>query len=444
MKKLLALGIAAAMLASCHKDRSEILKVYNWGDYIDEELIPEFEEWYHEQTGEKVKVIYQTFDINETMLSKIEIGHEDYDVVCPSDYIIERMLASDLLLPIDFDFGTTPNYIETYVAPYIKECFKKINGKGKDANKYSVAYMWGTTGILYNTRYVDEEDTHTWDIIRNPKYKEKIFIKDASRDIYGPISIYLHRKEIAEGKITMDELMMDSSDGSLQEFADYMASVKPLIAGWEADFGKEQMTQEHGWLNMTWSGDAVWAITEAADVGVELKYTVPDEGSNVWYDGWVIPRYAQNIKAASYFLNFLCRPDIAIRNMDFIGYVSAIASKEVLEAMSDDSYEETVDASYFFGDIPGAKEAHLNPTQYPDISVTERCTMMHDWGDETPKLISTWSHIKGTEADSRTIIIIGLFFALLLFFGIRKRFFGAHLRRIKQRKRRLSRLQSTH
>ena len=118
MKKLLLTALSAILFFGCAEERNNILKVYNWADYIDEELIGEFEQWYEEQTGEKVEIIYQTFDINETMLSKIELGHEDYDVVCPSDYIIERMLKNDLLIPIDRDFGDTPNYIDN-VAPYI-------------------------------------------------------------------------------------------------------------------------------------------------------------------------------------------------------------------------------------------------------------------------------------------------------------------------------------
>ena len=130
MKKILSLIAAIVVLSGCSEDRNSILKVYNWADYIDEELLGEFEEWYFEQTGEKVNIIYQTFDINETMLSKIELGHEDYDVVCPSDYIIERMLKNDLLLPLDFDFGDTPNYISN-VAPYINEKFTEIEGSGK-------------------------------------------------------------------------------------------------------------------------------------------------------------------------------------------------------------------------------------------------------------------------------------------------------------------------
>ena len=132
MRKAIYFIIAALVLAACSADRSSILKVYNWADYIDEELLDEFEEWYLEQTGEKVEIIYQTFDINETMLSKIELGHEDYDVVCPSDYIIERMLKNDLLLPIDRNFGDAGDWIEN-VSPYISEKFEEIEGYGKDA-----------------------------------------------------------------------------------------------------------------------------------------------------------------------------------------------------------------------------------------------------------------------------------------------------------------------
>ena len=421
MKKLVGILLSLAVLAGCSSDRDHILKVYNWGDYIDESLIPEFEQWYEEQTGEPVEIVYQTFDINETMLSKIEKGQEDYDVVCPSDYIIQRMLNSGLLLPMQKDFGDTPNYIDQYVAPYIKGIFSQIGDNGIDANDYSVGYMWGTTGILYNAKYVADEDATTWNIIKNQKYAGKIFMKDACRDVYCPINILLHQDQIAAGEVTMDELMMDSSDESLAAFEAYMAEVKPLVAGWEADFGKEQMTQERGWLNFTWSGDAMWAMIEAKDLDVDLRYTVPNEGSNVWFDGWVIPKYAKNVKAASYFINFLCRPDVAIRNMEYIGYVSAVASPEILESMSDEEENpETVNARYFFGDIEGAEAAHLDPVYYPDSTTIARCVMMRDWGDETPKLIAAWSRVKGSNANVLTIVVICVFVLALAAFALNK------------------------
>ena len=415
---------------SCSRDesRKSILKVYNWADYIDEELLGEFEEWYKEQTGEDVTVIYQLFDINEIMLAKIERGKEDFDVVCPSEYIIERMLENDLLLPIDKNFGTTPNYIEN-ISPYIKDVFSRIDGNGKNANDYAVGYMWGTTGFLYNTKYVSREEVSSWSALWNPKFNKKLLVKDAFRDVYSPLLIYANNDKIVSGEVKMDDLMHDSSDESIAVVEALLKKAKPYIAGWEADFGKEIMTKEKAWLNLSWSGDAVWAIEEASDVGVELDYVVPDEGSIVWFDGWVIPKYAKNTKAASYFINFMCMPENAIRNMDASGYVSVIASDEVKEYMSEaaveSGYEEPQDLSYFFGE--GADSVVINPALYPDRSVIERCAMMHDSGSRTEALLAMWSRVKGDNLNNWMVIVILLSFAVLLVVGV--------MRKVKQRRR---------
>lgn len=414
-------------------DRAHTLKIYNWADYIDESVLDDFKVWYKEQTGEEVEIIYQLFDINEIMLAKIERGKEDFDVVCPSEYIIERMLRNDMLLPIDKDFGKTPNYLQ-HISPYIIDCFNKIDGSGKNANDYAVGYMWGTTGLLYNTRYVTPDEASTWGALHNEKFEKKIFIKDAFRDVYSTILIYLRQKELAEGKTTLDELMYDSTDESIADVEKFLKKAKKLVAGWEADFGKEMMTKEKAYINLTWSGDAVWAIEEAAEVGVPLDYIVPKEGSNVWFDGWVIPKYAVNTKAARYFINFICRPDIAIRNMNEIGYVSVIASPEVLEAQSDDELESTIDASYFFGD--GAENVKLNPVLYPDKSVIERCAMMHDSGDRTPKMLEMWARVKGDDVPLWNLMIIVVSFGVLFVLGIRRKIKKAHKKSHRvQRKR---------
>ncbi len=405
MKKFLILAALSAVLLSCGGNREQILKVYNWSDYIDESVLPEFEAWYKAQTGEDIKVVYQTFDVNETMLSKIEKGHEDYDVVCPSDYIIERMLNEGLLLPLDFaSIPDEINYIDANTAPYIRQVFREIN-PNIDANLYSVAYMWGTSGIIYNTEKVTPEEAGTWDIIRNPKFAGQILIKDAPRDVYGPVLIYLKQEELKSGKVTLQELMSDSSDASLAAVEAYLKQVKDGVLGWEADFGKDQMTKGRGVVSLNWSGDAVWAIEEAAEVGVSLDYIVPEEGSNVWFDGWVIPKYAKNIKAASYFIDFMCRPDIAIRNMDETGYVSANGAIEVLESQIDDECDP-IDLSYFFG--PEASAVRVNPVLYPDKSVIDRCALEHDWGKDTDKLLAMWSRVKGDNASGMTYVIIGL------------------------------------
>ena len=399
------LAAAAAVLMSCGGSRDEILKVYNWSDYIDESVIPEFEEWYKQQTGESIKVVYQTFDVNETMLSKIEKGHEDYDVVCPSDYIIERMLNTGLLLPLDFaSIPDEINYIEKNKSPYIRDMFRSIN-PDIDANDYSVAYMWGTTGIIYNTEKVTREEASTWDIIRNPKFSGQILIKDAPRDVYGPVLIYLKQKELKEGSVTLQELMWDSSDESIAAVESFLKEVKEGVLGWEADFGKDQMTKGRGVLSLNWSGDGVWAIEEAAEVGVSLDYVVPEEGSTVWFDGWVIPKYARNVKAASYFIDFMCRPDIVIRNMEETGYVASSGAWEVLESQFDESLEP-INLSYFFG--PEADSVRVDPVLYPPQEVIDRCALEHDWGEDTEKLLAMWSRVKGDNASGLTYAILGI------------------------------------
>ena len=413
--RFLLLAAVALLAASCENDRSQVLKVYNWSDYIDESVLPEFEAWYKAQTGEDIKVVYQTFDVNETMLSKIEKGHEDYDVVCPSDYIIERMLNNQLLLPLDFaSIPDEVNYISNNKSPYMQRVFREFNPE-IDANDYSVPYMWGTTGILYNTDEVTYEEACTWDVIRNPKFAGRILIKDAPRDVYGPVLIYLKQKELQEGTVTLQELMSDSSDESIAAVEAYLKQVKDGVLGWEADFGKDQMTKNRGVVSLNWSGDAVWAIEEAATVGVNLDYVVPEEGSTVWFDGWVIPKYARNIKAATWFIDFMCRPDIAIRNMEETGYVAANGAMEVLESQIDDECEP-LDLTYFFG--PEALGIRVDPVLYPDASVIARCALEHDWGADTDKLLAMWSRVKGDNAGTSTYVVVILAAVLLVIFFV--------------------------
>ena len=431
---LLAFVAACMTMIGCSQNdsRKSILKVYNWADYIDEELLSEFEEWYKEQTGEEVTVVYQLFDINEIMLAKIERGKEDFDVACPSEYIIERMLKNDLLLPINKNFGSTPNYLDN-VSPYIHDVFNKIDGGGKNANDYAVGYMWGTTGLLYNKRFVSAEEVDSWSALWQPKFKGKLFIKDAFRDVYSPLLIYANQERIQHGEVTLDELMHDSSDESIAIVEAILKKTKPNVSGWEADFGKEMMTKEKAILNLTWSGDAVWAIEEAAEVDVELDYTVPKEGSIVWFDGWVIPKYAKNVKAASYFINFMCKSENAIRNMEEIGYVSVIGTPEVMEYMSESAIEsgleEPLDLRYFFGEE--ADSVVINPVLYPDNSVIERCAMMHDSGPRTAALLEMWSRVKGDNLNNWMVIVILIAIGALLVVGIMRK-----VKRRRQRRRR--------
>ena len=443
--KSLAIDLVACLciLASCTakvnaQDRAHTLKVYNWADYLDLDLIGEFEQWYEERTGEKVKVIYQTFDINENMLTEIEVGHEDYDVVCPSEYIIERMLRRQLLQKIDtldFEKTSTPNNLVN-VSPWVIGMFEQMS-ETETVSDYAVGYMWGTTGLLYNRAYVSDDEVESWSALQNPRFQQRIYVKDAFRDMYSVLICAARYQDILEGTVTRNQLATDLTDTNIKAVEDYLLASKPQIAGWEADFGKERMCQGKVWLNATWSGDAQWAIDEEEE-GVDLAYVVPKEGTNAWFDGWVIPVYAKNTRAASYWINFLCQGENAVRNMEETGYVSVIATDEVLEAMID-SECDSIDVSYFFG--PDATAIPLNHVYYPDRSVIERCVLMHDTADRNEAMLEMWSRVKGNNLDWKMITFILIIFSLLAFAVINRRYRRYH--RKKLRRARLAKLLTT-
>lgn len=445
MRKLFSIiTILSVVLTVSAQDREHILKVYNWADYLDLDLNEEFEQWYEEKTGESIKVIYQTFDINENMLTEIEVGHEDYDVVCPSEYIIERMLCRGLLQKIDttdFAHTSTPNLLGN-VSPWAKGMFQEMAPKNNPLYKdqdvnvadYTVGYMWGTTGILYNRAFVKDEEVESWKALQNPRFQQQIYMKDAFRDIYSVLICAARYSDILLRRVSRNELATNLSDENIAAVEKFLSDCKPQIAGWEADFGKERMCQGKVWLNATWSGDAQWAIDEE-DEGVDLAYTVPKEGSNAWFDGWVIPIYAKNTRAASYWINFLCSGENAVRNMEETGYVSVIATPEVLEAMIDEECD-TLNASYFFG--PEAEAVPLNHVYYPDQEVIDRCVLMHDTADRNEAMLEMWSRVKGNNLNWKMLTFI-LTVLFLIIFGIASRKYRK-LRRRQLRRERLSRL----
>jgi len=411
MRKIFAsvLAFAAIVLTSCGgADRAHQLKVLNWADYINEDVKAGFEQWYFEQTGEKVEIVYETFDINETALTKIEVGHEDYDVFCPSEYIIERMLKKDLLIPIQKDL--IPESIKYFdnISPFVLNKFQQMAPNADlCVSDYTVGYMWGTTGFIYNPQFVNREDLTSWAAILDPKFENRILMKDAFRDVYSVLVLYAFADQIEAGTVNRDELVRNITPKRVAAVKEILLQAKKQICGWEVDFGKEEMTKGKAWLNLSWSGDAQFAIEEAAEMGVMLDYIVPKEGSNVWFDGWVIPKYAKNIKAATYFIDYMCRADNALANMDEIGYVSCAggprAAAEILEEQNDDEeWPETVDASYFFGEDPILVDGewldphalHLNPVYYADKSTIGRCALMHDAGDSQEMLLEMWNEIK--------------------------------------------------
>lgn len=404
MKKTFILAALFALLAlcGCHKseDREEVLKVLNWADYIDEDVLANFPEWYRQQTGKNIRVEYETFDINEELLSKIEDEHLDYDAVCPSEYVIEHLLRKNLILPIDTAFGQTPNYLHN-VSPYIVKLIDGMSNSGRIAHEYAVPFMWGTCGIMYNKEYVPQKDAQTWTTLWNPAYKDKLLVVDAYRDCYGIALIYAHRKELKEGKCTVNQLLNDFSPQAIATAEKTLRALKTNVKEWAADFNEKVFARYMGQINMVWSGDAAWAMALAAPLGIDLGYEVPKEGSNVWVDGWVIPKYAANPKAASYFINYLCQGYVAVANMKAAKYLSCVANKKVLKDMTDeDAYREGRNLSYFFG--WEGRDAHLNPVLYPDSSVLARCALMHDAVEHTAEVHSMWEKLMKDENGKRS------------------------------------------
>lgn len=416
-------------------DRAHTLKVYNWADYIDDDVLKSFPSWYKQMTGEEVEIIYQTFDINESMLTEIEVGHEDYDVICPSEYIIERMLKLNLLQKIQK--AEIPDSLQYFnnVAPFVVDKFQQMS-QTKTVSDYATGYMWGTTGFIYNPQWVEREDLNSWSAMLNPKFKGKIYMKDAFRDVYSVVVLYAYRDEIAAGEVTRDELVREITPERIARVEEVLLQAKENVAGWEVDFGKEEMTKGKTWMNLSWSGDAQWAIDEAKEVGVTLEYIVPQEGSNVWFDGWCIPVYAKNPKAASWFINYLCIPENAIKNMEFIGYVSVIGTPEILEWANDSTeWKESADLSYFFGE--DATKVYVNQVMYPDNSVVDKCALMHDAGDMNEELVRMWNRVKGDNLSMGKVIFILVVFGgivgFVVFRIVKKRRLQTNYRRRKKK-----------
>jgi spermidine/putrescine transport system substrate-binding protein len=428
---LLSAGMFSKESKASDDDRKQVLKIYNWADYIDEDLLTEFPKWYKEQTGEDIRIVYQVFDMAEVMYTKIALGHEDFDLACPTQAIMQRMIHQNLVLPVSRDFGTTTNYLGN-ISPFILNRLDDFSANGLKAADYAIPYMWGTSGILYNTKLISAEEVKTWGCMWDPKNNGKMLMKDSYWDAYNMAAVYGYRDDIAAGKRTVYSVTNDHSSKDIALVEEQLKKLKPNLAGWEADFGKEMMTKGEIWFCYAWSGDAVWAIEEAAEVGVSLDYVVPQEGSNIWFDGWVIPKYAANTKAASYFLNFLCQPEIALRNMDVSGYSSAVATPEILDEQIDTTLLETVNLSYFFG--PGNDSVFVNPIQYPDSSIVTRCAIINDYLDKNDEVLEMWSRAKGDSLfNGMTFMIIGVIFLLIVWIILR------FVNKAKSKRKRLNR-----
>ena len=316
---LLAVSCLAG-LSGCGSSKKTTLYVYNWGQYISEgddgslDVIAAFEEAYP-----NIRVQYSTYDSNEIMYSKLANGGITVDVIIPSDYMIGRMVQEGMLEELNFD--NIPNY------QYIDDSFKSTSYDPE--NKYSVPYTWGTVGIIYNTKYVDEADVTGWELLWNEKYAGKILMFDNSRDAFG----------IAEYLLGYDVDTTDETE--LQACAAKLAEQKPVVQQYVMDQIFDAMENEEAWIAPYYAGDYLTMVEENPDLAF---YRPTAQGYNMFIDAMCIPTCCQEKEAAEAFINFLCSPEISSANMAFLGYsVPSTAAKELMDpevANSDVAYPD--------------------------------------------------------------------------------------------------------
>lgn len=297
---LLAIGTLAGCGASSEASTGEVV-VYNWGEYIDPETITMFEE----ETG--IKVIYDEFETNEIMYPKVEAGSTVYDVICPSDYMISKMIENDLLQEINYD--NIPN-IKNIGSQYM-DMSKEFDPE----NKYSVPYCWGTVGILYNKTMVSDP-IDSWSVLWDAQYQDNILMQDSVRDA---LMVPLKLNGYSMNSLDLNELTKAKND---------LIEQKPLVQAYVVDQVRDKMIGNEAAIGVIYSGEAIYTQRENPD----LEYVIPKEGTNVWIDSWVIPKNAANKENAEKFIDFMCRPDIALMNFDFITYSTPNdAARELIE-----------------------------------------------------------------------------------------------------------------
>ena len=344
---LILLVVGVSTYSRYTTTHSNELYVYNAGEYIDPDLIEEFEQ----ETG--IKVTYDVFETLEEMYPVIEAGGVNYDAVCPSDYMIQKMKENDLLAELNFD--NIPNVKN--IDPQYMEMSKQFDPE----NKYSVPYTWGTVGILYNTKLIEEKGLPVptkWSDLWNPAYKGEILMQDSVRDAFAVALKYLGYS-------------LNSTDlDELEAAKNLLIEQKPLVQAYVIDQVRDKMIGGEAALGVIYSGEALYCQQENPD----LDYVIPKEGTNIWIDSWVIPKNAKNVENAEAFINFLCRPDIAKMNFDYITY--SIPNTAGRDLIDDESLRNS-------------------PIAFPDDSKLENCETFRFLGDDNDALYNRlWREIK--------------------------------------------------
>ena len=485
---VLVLVLMVTVFVACDKTDSEgnaidTLVVYNWEDYIDESAetsrIEAFKEYYKETTGRSIDIVYSTFDTNETMLAKVlNNDASSVDLICPSDYAIQKLMVNDRLESLtglinqykdelelrNLKTGTLQNTEDAF-SDAIRAEFSEIevNGQIVSMEDYMVPYMMGTLGILYNVNYVTEEDIAAgwgilWNKAGNPDLENKILVKDSVRDTYVAAVMYMKQEGLLpdgyENK-TVQELINCTDSALLKAAEDVLTEQRDHIAGYEVDFGKDDMLNEIVYVDLAWSGDALWAIEESYDEETDecyLDYFVPtdEDGKqtgNIWFDGWVIPKTASNKKAALLFIDFMNDPNNAIYNSIYIGYTSAVAidrmmyefddegnivyqegheGEEGYEVINETVYEILLDNEYAEEGDDYDFSYFEDERRYPTLGDTSQLGVMRDFGDRTEAAITMWENAK-TGKDVPWVLIyctaalLGLAVVILIIWGIKER-----------------------
>lgn len=296
--------LLSAALCGCSSDNGvngQVI-VYNWGEYIDPETIRMFEE----ESG--IKVIYDEFETNESMYPKVESGAVAYDIACPSDYMISRMIQNGMLSEINYDH--MPNAKKNIGAQY----YEQARGFDPD-NKYAIPYCWGTVGILYNQTMVEEPITR-WEQLWDEKYADNILMQDSVRDAF-----MVAQKLNGDSMNTLDAKKLEAAKNLL-------IKQKPLVQAYVVDQVRDKMIGGEAAIGVIYSGEAIYTQKENPD----LVYVIPEEGTNVWIDSWVILKNAPNKENAEKFIDFMCREDIALMNFEYITYSTPnVAARELIE-----------------------------------------------------------------------------------------------------------------
>lgn len=475
--------MATTLLSGCSKEAAGdtaassdtiVLRVSNWEEYIDEgdelegtpSIIDDFEKAYYEETGKKVKVEYSTFGTNEDLYHRISIG-DRFDLVCPSEYMIMKLMDEDMVLAYPSSFYDKENEENAYVnniSPYIEKRLEALTINDKKLSDYAAGYMWGTLGFVYNPEEVAEEDVDDWDFMVNKKYNRRITTKDSVRDCYfaamGMLTSDLVSspafKEDPDYETKLSDALNDTSKATVDKVEKVLTDVKENAYAFETDSGKADLVTGKVLSNLQWSGDAVYSMEQAEEEGVTLYYSVPESSTNLWFDGWVMlkdgilentgvtppskgdrktDRIAEEsvvakakIDAATAFVNFLSRPENAVRNMDYIGYTSVISGevggdieeyvRECYEVSDEETTDEEADAeedsedseeltpydiSYFFGEPEGTVEIMSDEdsakgmlfAQYPTEDVIKRSVVMAFFPPEDNARVSRmWINVR--------------------------------------------------